>query len=91
MVNESDLTWIDPGEIPDAAHLLHHSNVWCVVNSENKVLVFGMGTGPRDANSLQGSRHKVIAERFIEPYHQFGAVGVALVPHVFLPDSPGRY
>lgn len=87
----SDLTWIDPNVIPDAAHLLHHADVWCPVNAEGMVAVYKMGTRPNDANSLQGSRHKVIALKFLNNYRQYGAVRIKRFPHVFLPDSPGRY
>jgi hypothetical protein len=85
------ITWVDPLAIPDAAHLLHHSEVWCVVNEAGEVAVFGMGTRERDANALQGNRNRSIAERFVERYRAAGAVGVALFEHVYLPDSPSRY
>lgn len=83
------LTWIDPAEIPDAAHLLHYAAVWCPVNERGEVAVYGMGTGERDANSLQGNRDRRIAERFVA--RTSGAVGVAFFEHVYLPDSPSRY
>jgi hypothetical protein len=85
------ITWVDPSVVPDAAHLLHHSEVWCVVNAAGEVAVYQMGTRERDANSLQGNRNRIIAKRFVEQYRAAGAVGVALFPHVFLPDSPSRY
>lgn len=90
-MDAKDITWVDPAVVPGAAHLLHHSNVWCVVNDKGEVAVYKMGTGPRDANSLQGNRHRSIAERFVDQYRKYGAVGVKQIPHVFLPDSPGRY
>ncbi len=90
-MDEKDITWVDPSVIPDAAHLLHFSEVWCVVNDKGEVAVYKMGTRPQDANSLQGNRHRMIAGGFVDQYRKYGAVGIKLIPHVFLPDSPGRY
>lgn len=91
IINPDSFTWVDPGVIPNASHLLHHFDTWCVVNDQHLVLVYDKGTGPRNANSLQGNMNRSIAERFLERYRPIGAVGIELVPHVFLPDSPGRY
>lgn len=88
----TDYTWIDPAVIPDAAHLLHFSDIWCPVNIEGKVPVYKMGTRPNDANSLQGNRHKMIAEHAVANLEQIGIkTTVQHFDHIFLPDSPGRY
>lgn len=85
------ITWIDPTIIPNAAHLLHHSEIWCVANDQGHVAVYDHGTDSNQANSIQGNRDRSIAERFVERYADHGAVGVLFVEHLFLVDSPGRY
>ena len=85
------ITWVDPNVIPDAAHLLHHSKIWCVANDKGHVAVYDHGTGRNQANSVQGNRNRDIAERFVERYAADGSVGLVLVEHLFLVDNPGRY
>lgn len=69
---------------PNAAHLLHHYDVWCVANDKDEILIF------KDYY-LQGNQHKSIAERFVLRNKDQGAIKVIHLDHVFLVDSPNRY
>lgn len=90
-MSRKTIAWIDPTEIPNAAHLLHHVDIWCVANAQGQVAVYDHGTGRNQANSVQGNHNRSIAERFVSRYADQGAVGVLFVEHLFLADSPGRY